>query len=237
MRKRPTQGATSEEVFSLAELTKRVKALERKVALLEGEIRGTGPFLSPFPEEHAQEATIGRKPKLATEEVVRRRDILAPWIELNWPELSKELLSPRNPKFAAYAFVKAKNQRVVVMGIVPFHSNPERFNAELWAFLNSKRFAGNPRNLAGAMAGLPELSWKRSLDIAQKHPIKTPLLPPVWRDHLRRRFPDRFMELRTARTVEDVKAILKRSKSDDVTYRHMREYPEEVLKWVVQAGV
>src|ERR1035441_800286 len=41
------------------------------------------------------------------------------------------------------------------------HYTPEQFEADLVAFLKSGRYHGNPRNLVGAMAGLPLLNWKQ----------------------------------------------------------------------------
>jgi hypothetical protein len=84
----------------------------------------------------------------------------------------------------------------------PFYENPERFTDEPWVFLRSKRFGGNPRNLAGAMAGLPELSWKR------------------------------FKELQRATSPQEAKAILAKTSTDDLTYCHMKEHPDELLRSV-----
>ena len=234
MRKRATKSTTSEEAISISELTTLVLELRERVRRLEGVVSGNEPLLL-IGEEPTRKPTMGRKPKLAPDELVRRRDRLSSWIEQNWPFLSVELGNPRNAKFAAYAFVKAKRRKPALFQSA-FYQDPEKFTNELWDFLHGGRFGGNPRHLAGAMAGLPELSWKRSLDISQEHPLQTPLRPEVWRDHLRRRFNLRFRELESAKTVSDVKAILARSKTEDITYRHMKEYPEEVLKWVCCRG-
>lgn len=237
MRKRAATQTTSEETISLSQLTKLVLELSKRVTRLEKDASGYGPFILPNFGTHPDKSSMGRKPKLAMQEVVKRRDGLALWIETNWRYLSQELSKALNPKSAAHALAQAKESGAVVMHFVPFYSDPARFADEVWAFLKSKRYRGNPRNLAGAMAGLPELSWKRSLDIAQKNPVTTPMQPQAWRDHLRRRFPDRFRELRRAQTVEEVRAILRKSKSDDVTYCHMKKHPQEVFDRIVKPGI
>jgi hypothetical protein len=231
MRKKPKSEATSEVVISLSELTKMVLALRERVKTLEDETSGYGSFRLVVPGQEQSEPTMGRKPKLTPKELTDRRDRLSWWIESHWPVLSRKLKNPKNDKFAAYAFVKAKQQLGGVL-LPPFYDDPERFTDELWKFLRSKRFGGNPRNLAGAMAGLPELSWKRSLDLAQQNPMTIPLHTHAWRDHLLRRFPLRLKEIQNASSPEDVKAILARTPSSDITYRYLKKHPEEVLRWV-----
>lgn len=85
------------------------------------------------------------------------------------------------------------------------------------------------------MAGLPELSWKRSLDICSNHPYKTGYMLPVYRDYMKRRFSDRLRELDEARTELDVKIVLARSRTDDPVYIHLKENPDKVKEWL-EAG-
>jgi hypothetical protein len=67
---------------------------------------------------------------------------------------------------------------------------------------------------------------------ASRFLIATPLHPHTWRNHLRRRFPLRFKELQRAGSPEDVKKILARTTATDVTYNHLKKYPEEMLRGV-----
>jgi hypothetical protein len=117
----------------------------------------------------------------------------------------------------------------------PFYDAPEKFEQELGNFLRSARFHGNPRNLAAAMAGLPELSWKRSFDICTKHPHKGGQMLQAYWDHMRRNFPDRLRELEAAKTALDVKIVLARSRTDDPLYLHLKENPDQVKGWL-EAG-
>lgn len=235
MREKPKIELKSEAVFSLEELTRMLQDLQKRVKLLERAASGQVEYGLMLTEPDTLEPRMGRKPKLEVDKLIERRDPLSRWIESHWSVLSRKLANPKDPQFAAYAFVKAREKLgAVFFPKPPFYDAPERFIEELWQFLNSGRFAGDPRNLAGAMAGLPELSWKRSLDLSQQNPMTYPLHPDAWRDHLRRNFHERFRELQTAKSAEEVKAILARSSSRDLNYQHFRKYPAEVLIWVVR---
>ena len=82
------------------------------------------------------------------------------------------------------------------------------------------------------MAGLPELSWKRSFDICSARPCKKAHKIETYRDHMRRNFPDRLRELEDARTELGVKIVLARSRTEDPVYLHLRDNPTEVKKWL-----
>ena len=94
------------------------------------------------------------------------------------------------------------------------------------------RFHGNPRNLAAAMSGLPELSWKRSFERCSAHPYKTGHKIPSYWDHMRRKFPVRLRELEEAKTELDVKIVLARSRTDDAIYLHLKDNPDKVKEWL-----
>ena len=115
----------------------------------------------------------------------------------------------------------------------PFYDDaPENFYEPLRGFLESGRFYGNPRNLAAAMAGLPELSWKRSFEICTAHPHKSGHMLPAYWDHMRRKFPDRLRELEAAKSPADVKIVLARLRTTDPVYVHLKENPERVKEWL-----
>lgn len=172
---------------------------------------------------------MGRKRKLEQEELLKRRDVLSRWVEEAWPFLSVALRKAKNSDHALAAVHAAKHRVPVVMLAASFYRAPEEQKEQLWEFLGSGRLSGNPRNLAGAMAGLPELSWKRSLDICQQNPCQFPLARQAWRDFMHRKFPVRLRELLEVATPEDAKAVLARSKTTDPTYLHLKKHPEEAL--------
>ena len=171
---------------------------------------------------------MGRKRKLEQEGLLKRRDMLTRWIEEDWPALSVALRKAKSADDALEALLAAK-QRVPHGMQAPFYRAPEAHTEQLWEFLVSGRLSGNPRNLAGAVAGLPELNWERSLDISQQNPSSFPLAKQAWPDFMRREFPDRLRELLATATPKDAKAVLARSKTTDPTYLYLKKHPEEAL--------
>jgi hypothetical protein len=115
-----------------------------------------------------------------------------------------------------------------------FYQAPHQFSEQLWQFIHSNRFRGNPRNLAGAMAGLPELSWKRSFDICtqKKNRPRQPLDPHAYWDYMRRKFPDRLRELLATTSILEVRQVLRKSPSKDPHYVRLKKNPEHVLEWL-----
>jgi hypothetical protein len=225
MRKRPTIDATSEAEFSLAAAKRMISDLQERVLRLEAELFGTGAWvLGPPPVK----PRMGRKRKLEQQELLKRRNELSNWVERDWPFLSVALRKARNADHALAAVLAAK-ERVPFVMQASFYRDPEECKEQLWEFLESGKFSGNPRNLAGAVAGLPELSWKRSLDISQQNPCQFPLAQQAWPDFMRRKFPVRLRELLAVATPEDAKAVLARSKTTDPTYLYLKKHPEEAL--------
>jgi len=213
-----TEGTNSTDQIleSLSELRKRIEKLERQVF----------PYGPERLDSVMQRSGKGRKPKLETKHLLQRRESLTTWIEQNWPRISvamRKAESSSNPAIAITAMVAAKEEGIPGVFQPPFYDAPEEYEAALGEFLKSGRFHGNPRNLAAAMAGLPELSWKRSFDICIKHPYKGGVALEAYRDYMKRKFPDRFRELIEAQTITDVKIVLDRSRSIDPVYLHFKE--------------
>jgi len=228
MRNEPSRRKSSETALSpervrewLSEHDVRLERLEKAA------FPGGQADLTPSPPKPRK----GRKPKLETDALLERRKNLTAWLEQNWPRLlvaMREAESSGNYAGAIVALVAAKNHGIPGVGQPPFYDSPERFATALEAFFKSGRYHGNPRNLAAAMAGLPELSWKRSFDICTEHPHKTGhALEALW-DYMSRNFPDRLRELEGAVTELDVKIVLARSRTNDPVYRHFKENPGTV---------
>jgi hypothetical protein len=235
MRKKPPSQEHSREASSLSRIVEAISELQERVEQLENEVFPCGPsILSPL----RTKPRMGRKPKLETEKLLKRRVHLTAWLEQNWPRLSVAMRRAENsgdPAAAIAALVAAKAEGISGVAQPRFYDSPEKYEQELGKFLRSGRFHGNPRNLAAAMAGLPELSWKRSFDICTKHPYKGGQMLQAYWDHMRRNFPDRLRELEEARTPLDVKIILARSRTDDPFYLHLKENPDKVKEWL-EAG-
>ena len=204
----------------LSEVTRRLNRLELEIFEAEG-----GPLT-----QAPQKPKRGRKPRLEKTELFERRDHLVQWLERNWPYLSVALRTARNSQQAIAAISHTKKTNPGIFH-TPFYQAPEKYEKELWRFLKRSRFRGNPRNLAAALAALPELSCKTALDSCSKHPSKVSLAVEAYWDYLRRRFTDRWKELRLATTTDQVKAILKKSPTHDPAYLRLKEHPENVLEW------
>lgn len=246
MRSTPQKDRDSEEEKFEEDVRNSLSRLQDRLSNFEKEVRDSlfslndrvsrleidtsGSWLPPHPA--SVKRGMGRKPKIEPDEVLKRRDQLVVWIERAWPFLSIALRKAKRPQDAVAAMMEAKARVPFVMPIPPFEMNPQEHEAALWEFLKSKRLYGNPRNLAAAMAGLPELSWKRSFDICSKHPCEYVIAEEAWGDYLRRKFPDRLRELRRAKTEEDVRSVLRRSRGHDPTYLFLKKHPDAVLKWL-----
>lgn len=211
----------------VTELTKRVEALESRVQFLEpypyNARRGFLSLGGSAPKKK------GRKPGIEKEDLLRLRDALTTWLEQDWPELSVGIRRSKSGKAVVEA-LKSTNG----YGHYPFtpdiNQNADKYERETWEFLQSGKYRGSPRNFANAMAGLPNVSWRTSWNICSANPCTRPILPPAIRDHIRRKFPNRFRELLKAKTEEDVKRILRKSHSKDETWTWFKKNPSKVLE-------
>jgi len=228
MRKKPTNAVKSEVVLSLPDVVKMLAEIDERTQQLEAEVFGGGASVpGPPPLKRGK----GRRPLLEKDVLLQRRDHLTNWMERNWPYLSVALRKARNSHEAIAAIIKRATGKYIGLQS-PFYRDPEKHEEALWQFLKSGRFHGNSRNLAGAMAGLPELSCKRAFDICSVHPCKVPVAIEAYWDYMRRHFPDRLRELQNAKTEEQVKAVLKKSQTHDPVYLCLKENPEKVLEWL-----
>lgn len=230
MRNKPDINATSKAAFSLKRAEELLNQLQERVAWLEEEAHSRTPErFSPAPPKR-----MGRRPGIETPDLLDRRKRLSTWLEQNWPYLSRALRKAKNSTDAITAMIAAK-KRIPGAFQPPFYHHPERHENALWQFLESGRFHGNPRSLAGAMAGLPEVSWKRSFDICSKHPYRGGLALEAYWDYMRRNFPERLRELGEVRTPEQVTMVLAQSRTSDPVYLHLKENPAQALEWL-EAG-
>jgi len=227
MRNKPSKAAIYEGVLSLPDVNKSLAEIKERLEKLEAEVFATGVEVLPSPVVKRKK---GRRPLLEQKILLERRDNLTNWIERNWPYLSVALRKTRSSPDAIAAIIAAK-KRMPGLFQPPFYKDPDKYATALCQFLKSGRFNGNPRNLAGAMAGLPELSWKRSLDVCSTHPCKHPLATEAYWDYMRRYFPDRWQELRQTTTEEQALAVLAKSRTHDPAFNYLKEQSGNILKW------
>lgn len=177
-------------------LETRIAKLEARVEQLEAELTNlSGAMPQHFSEAIRAMESKGRGPlqRMGGTELLLRRDDLVHWLEDQWPNIVSPLLAAKNPRQVASvlrAIAPARPERPEWQR--DFIGHP----ATLLKFLQSKRFRRKPprgtardalcstnverrrraanrlptRQIANAMAGVPKLNWRTSLDRSSKTP-------------------------------------------------------------------
>ena len=205
----------------LREALRRIERLER--------IAAENGLEAPY--SPGEKRGRGRPSGVPPEQLEVRTESLVFWLEDNWPEISRGLNVAQNEQQVAEVLKSGRQNSHTFYP--PFVKAPERFASECWKFIHSKRYHQNPRNLAAAMAGLPEISVRTSFNRCHKYAANChPVGYRAYREHLRRKFHDRFRKLTAAASTEEVVTILRGSKSKDAVLRHLSENPDKVLRWL-----
>jgi hypothetical protein len=178
-------------------LASRVASLEARIAELEERVdcaSGTMPACFYRAIDGIGEKRPGPREKIDDTELMLTRDNIAVWLEEHWPQIVKRLLAAKNPREVAAVLRKV----ATTPDIRPewqrrFVGHP----AKLFDFLRSGKFRIKPprktvvdalcpsnaqerkraanrlptRQIANAMAGVPKLKWRTSLDRCSKHPL------------------------------------------------------------------
>jgi hypothetical protein len=177
-------------------LENRVAKLEAKIAELEERVdRASGVVPAHFYGE--TDGTAKKKPgpkrKIDDTELLLNRDNLVYWLEEHWPRIVKPLRAAQNPGEVAMVLrqvATARDIRPSWQSCIVGHP------ARLFDFLQSEKFRIKPprktvidsllplhsdkrsraanrlptRQIANAMAGVPKLEWRTSLDKCSLHP-------------------------------------------------------------------
>ena len=163
-----------------------------------------------------------------------RRDELIAFFESNWPEL--EPLCTPSPDFDALkqafqAFANPGQSKTpwgtevafVAPGIMGNHSPaairllmPQTFS-QLEAFLTKqqKRFAANPRQLANALAGCPDLTFWTSLKRCQQLPFRFGIDQRAMKAYIRRNHPRLYKTLSERPSIPELAAFCHRYRTKD----------------------
>jgi hypothetical protein len=177
-------------------LESRVARLEARVDALQEELnRASGAMPSSIQEAISRtgKKRSGPQGKIDETELLQYRDNLVEWLEQHWPSIAKPLLAARNPRELAELFGKiAVEKNIRPEWQVRFAGHPDA----LFDFLRSEKFRRKPptktikdalrnvdpairqraanrlptRQIANAMAGVPELRWRTSSDKCSKSP-------------------------------------------------------------------
>jgi hypothetical protein len=168
-------------------LEKRVRSLESRVDFLELQLG-----IDAFPEKIQKKP--GPEPKIPAEELLENRDALVDWLEICWLELGPRLLCATRAEEITAALephVLPETGRSRIIKRLMDNA------AALLSFLHSTRFHRKPskqavidalnqpwdddkrmraaaklptRQIANAMAGVPKLEWRTSLDRCLRKP-------------------------------------------------------------------
>jgi hypothetical protein len=176
----------------IAELERQVAELRRAVALLK-QLAGW-PVFSDGSEELERKKKPGPKERISDEVLFDYRDALILWLERFWSWLEDRLSAASTIEQVRAIFeavaeqpqLRPEWQKRLLENIAALHEflGTERFGKTLpeatatdalnLPLHNEKRHrAANQfpsRQIANAMAGVPDLSWRRSLDRCTAHP-------------------------------------------------------------------
>ncbi len=183
-------------------LKTRVAALEKEVAALwevVNRLDGVGPSYLYAGIEDAKEKRPGPDKRIEDAELFRGRDGLVLWLEEVWPELVQPLLAAANSREVAAVLRKAARPKDLQP---PWQTRFLAHPAKLGDFLQSEKFRIKPpkktvadalnrpdnderrrraanrlptRQIANAMAGVPKLSWRTSMDRCSNNPCPYPV--------------------------------------------------------------
>jgi len=184
-----------------APMEKRIAELEGRLDLIEDRLVGAAIFARSDMEEPKSKKP-GAHPKITDEGLFHYRLQLVLWLERVWPELVPELLRAKNIRNAEYKqhVVAALERFANKVDIRQNYESRLLQNTEaLLEFVRSDRFSkippkqtvtkaligddGDeatwraasrfpPRQIANAMAGVPEIDWRTSLDRCSKQPLQ-----------------------------------------------------------------
>ncbi len=177
-------------------LEDRLARLEARVAELEERVdrasRVVPPHFFDGPDDTGKR-TRGPRKSIDDAELLYNRDALVHWLEESWPKVVKPLLAADSPRDVAEVLRQVARAPDLCP---PWESRFIQNAVQLFDFLRSKRFRIKPpkktvvdtlrlfdaekrrhaanrlptRQIANAMAGVPNLKWRTSLDKCSKNP-------------------------------------------------------------------
>lgn len=176
-------------------LETRLANLEARVTALEQGTDGWSGIPTQFYQtiENTGKKRRGPRERIDDSELLIRRDAILEWLEQHWTVISPLIRAAKNPRDVATALRKVARSR----DIRPeWQSRFVGHPAQLLDFLRSEKFRIKPpkktvvdalrafdsekrrraanrlptRQIANAMAGVPKLKWRTSLDRCSKNP-------------------------------------------------------------------
>jgi hypothetical protein len=222
------------------------KSLESRVSELEKQTHELVTFLKlRFPKAYEsflaeqytpkpQPRKRGPKPQLSDEILAIRRHKLIWFLEEYWPELLKMLtrkssetaIRTRLQMFSESRFGPHALHAKYLLDRLPFLLN----------FIRSRDYTGDPRQIANALAGVPENAWPTSLKRCRAIPCENAIGPRALRDYLRRNFPGVHAKLLNAKDADAVVRAMAATQTVDREFLWMRDNPGDLLQ-VMSLGI
>jgi len=193
---------TADSEKRIAALEKRVADLERGLAEsgdedLEGLLGSRYGYFGDDDSDPVEPPAVvlkrGRRPRIPPGAFAWRRDELVHFVELRWPKLLGQFNERRSLENLLQTL---KSASPGASDVWAYRQLTEHIGI-LWQFLQSGRYKGEPRQIAYAMAGLPQLTWRSSLDYCNRNPSPLPINLAAFADHIRRHSPKCFDALQT----------------------------------------
>ena len=177
---------------------------------------------------HSEKDRIAKLPKkrgpktISGAELDSRLGILVPFLESQWPELGP-LCGPKpNLRALKKAFIGfAKPVAPARVGTVDDHrAAAQRLLVsfdQLAVFLteHQDRFAGDPRQIANAMAGCPEIRFWTSLKRCQQRPSQVGIHPRAIKSYIQRKHPKLYKKLSENPSTPELAAFWHRYRTKD----------------------
>lgn len=211
---------------------KRMDEIEARLESIEALLREKVDASVGKDEEQLQRRKSTRKRGPAVtipiEHLVIRRDRLVHFLEFYWPFLGRLLAQPQNGTAILLALQKCVNSPN--SSLVPTAEELLQHSTSLLQFLWSSDYSGDPRQIANAMAGIPEYSWSTSLKKCRNHPSTMAIGEVAMRDYLRRKCPAALAKLLNAKSPDDAARIMKAVRTDDRELLWLASHPEYLLR-------
>ena len=204
--------------------------LAARVSLLEAQIErqqekpGQSVFLAT-PAAKIAKSRRGPRSRIQHSELSRFRNSLVETLENYWPEIERCCLPS----------LKAKSLRDVLREVEWREGSQRKLCtthllehfAILCGFVAGDRFRGDPRQIANALAGVPDLSYWRSLKLCQSEPCANDIGLPALRAYVRRKYPRLHDEL--SERIDEIHFIttLRKYRSEDKAIRNL--FPSTLL--------
>jgi hypothetical protein len=184
-------------------------------------------FLAERNAAQPQKRKRGPKPTPSDEDLLVRRHKLIWFLEQYWPELLtglKKKNSEETIRTTLQHFTEARYGPHVLHAQYLLDRLPA-----LMDFIRSRDYTGDPRQIAAALAGVPELAWATSQRRCRKIPCDTAIGIRALRDYLRRNFPASHAKLLNAKDTDSVVRAMVETRTNDREFLWMSENPEFAL--------